>query len=260
MTERRDSSALAGVKGADSLALTGARPRVARRGYVLLETVVATGMLIVGLSIIGSQVQSADKSIKMMERKIRAVALAEQHLAELDMGLVELDSVDEEQEGDFGPRYPDFGWILTTENTALEAMFLLKVDILHHPREGDYREDEFEHELAETVFTVYAMRTAPQPVNFGEDFGLNEEELVDLTDRLAELAIPGLDPESFDPALLGKVDFEELIEALPVLMDAFGIDVSQLMAGLPPNLLEQLQESGFFGDDDESGTEGEEGS
>lgn len=260
MTERRDSSALAGVKSADSLALTGARPGGARRGYILLETVVATGMLIVGLSIIGSQVQSADKSIKMMERKIRAVALAEQHLAELDLGLVELDSVDEEQEGDFGPRYPDFGWILTTEDTALEAMFLLKLDILHHPREGDYREDEFEHELAETVFTVYAMRAAPQPVNFGEDFGLNEEELVDLTDRLAELAIPGLDPESFDPALLGKVDFEELIEALPVLMDAFGIDVSQLMAGLPPNLLEQLQESGFFGDDDESGTEGEEGS
>lgn len=254
MSRASDASALIGGDFAARPRLVGVR----RRGYVLLETVVATGMLIVGLSVIGAQVQDADTTLKMMERQIRAVALAEQHLAELDLGLVELDSADEEEEGDFGPRFPDFGWVLTTENTALEAMFLLKLDILHHPHEGDYREDEFEHELAETVFTVYAMRTAPQPVNFAEDFGLNEEELTDLTDRLAELAIPGLDPESFDLALLGKVDFEELIEALPVLMEAFGLDVSQLMAGLPPNLLEQLQESGLFGDDEES--EEEEGS
>ena len=48
-----------------------------RRGYVLLENTVATGLLIVGLAVIGSQVQSADLSVKKMERKLQAILLSE---------------------------------------------------------------------------------------------------------------------------------------------------------------------------------------
>ncbi len=80
-----------------------------RRGYVLLETVVATGLLIVGLAVIGVQIQDAGSSIHKMERQTRAMLLAERHFAYMDLGLVELDSVDEIQEGDFGPREPDWG-------------------------------------------------------------------------------------------------------------------------------------------------------
>lgn len=224
-----------------------------RRGYVLLETVVATGLLVVGLAVIGAQIQDADLSVRKMDRRIRAIMLAEQHLAQLDLGLIELDSVDEIEEGDFGPRYPDFGWVLTTEDTAVENMYLLRLDVLHFLRDGEYREDEFEHDDADMIFTLYAMRPTPQPMDLGVDFGLSEEEVADLADRFSDLGIPGLDPQSFDPALLGKVDFEELIAALPVIMDALGMQLGDLSSLIPPDILRQIQESGVLDEAGESG-------
>ena len=107
---------------------------------------------------------------------------------------------------------------LTTEPTALENMFLLKLEILHHLREDEYREDEFDFDIAQNIYTVYAMRATPTPVNFAEDFGLADEELAELSERLGQLGIEGVDPEAFDLTILGKIDFEALIEALPVLM------------------------------------------
>ncbi len=227
-----------------------ASPNGRRRcGYVLLETVVATGLLVAGLAVIGAKVQDAQSSVWNMRREIETLMLAEQHLAELDLGLIELDTVDEVQEGDFGPRFPDYGWVLTIEQTAIKNMFLLRLDILHHLREDEYREDEFDYDAADLLRTVYAMRATPQPVNFAEDFGLNDDELLELSEKLSDLGIPGLDPEMFDLAIFGKLDFEELLESLPVLMEALGMDVTQLASMIPAGLLEQLRNSGMLGEE-----------
>lgn len=217
-----------------------------RKAYVLLETVVATGLLVVGLAVLGAQVQNAQSSVRKMERRIRAIMLAEQQLAELEMGLVELQSVDEVEEGDFGPRHPDYGWLLTTEETAIENMYLLQLDVLHYLREDEYREDEFEFDDAETLYTIHIMKAAPQPVHFGEDFGLGEEELLELTKRLGELGIPDLDPTSFDMRFFQNVDFEELLQTAPLLLEALGMDIRSLTAMLPPQLLREIQESGVL--------------
>lgn len=226
------------------------------RGYVLLETVVATGMLIVGLAVLGAQVQDSHSAVRTMERRIRALMLAEQQLAEVEMGLVDLTSVDEIVEGDFGPRFPDYGWVLTTEETTIESMYLLRLDILHHLRDGDYREDTFEYDNADNLQTVYAMREAPATVHFGEDFGLSEEELLELSEKLAALGIPGLDAEAFDMSFFQFVDFAELIESAPLLLSAFGVDLSAVMAMLPPDIIRQIEESGLL--DDLKGEEGSE--
>ena len=114
-----------------------------RQGWVLLETVLATGLLIVGLAVIGAQIQDSRSSVYRMKLDLQAMALAEMKLAELDLGLVELDSFDEVQEEEFGPRYPEFAWRLTTEETGLEGMFLMTLDVLFQPRapeeDDDYR-------------------------------------------------------------------------------------------------------------------------
>jgi hypothetical protein len=214
-----------------------------------METVIATGLLVVALAVIGAQVQDSRHAVRTMERRLRAMMLAEQQLAQLDLGLVELDSVDEIEEGDFGDRYPDFGWQLRTDETLIEGMYLLRLDIFHHLREGEYQEDDFDYDDAELIYTVYAMRATPRPVHFGQDFGLNEEELVDLSDKFSALGIEGLDVEAFDPAILARPNFEELIEALPVIMEALGMDLSDLAAALPPDLLRQIQESGLLDDE-----------
>lgn len=216
------------------------------RGYVLLETVVATGLLVLGLSVIGAQVQDSTTAIRKMELKMRAMSLAQMQMAMLDLGLIELDSVDEEQDGDFGPRYPDWGWLLTTEETAVEGLYQLTLDVLYHIREDEYQEDDFELDAADRIFTAYAFRSAPQALDFARDFGLDEEELEKLNKRLEDVSIPGLDLSSFDPTLLATVDIEELLQVLPVLMDAFGFEFDDVASMLPPEILQQIKDSGLF--------------
>lgn len=220
--------------------------RTSRRGYVLLETVIATGLLIVGLAVLGAQIQDSDMAIRQMRLRLRAMTLAEQQLAELDLGLIELDSVDEVQEGDFGPRYPDYGWRLITEPTAIEGMYRFTVEVLYLIRDGAYKEDDFDYEAADILFTSYAFRPAPQALDLGIDFGLSDEDLERVTEKLSNAGIPGLDAQSFDPAILAKLDFAQLVEVLPVFLDALGMELGDLEALIPAGVLEELKKSGML--------------
>ena len=239
----------------------GTRQPDRRPAWLLLETVIATGLLILGLAVIGAQVQDADTSIRKMQLRLRALMLMEATLAELDLGLVELDSIDEEQEEEYGPRYPDFGWRLTTEETAIEDMFLLKVEVLYLPQEtedyGDYQEGDFDFDEAETLLTTYALRVTPRPLNLEEEFGLDEEEFLGISEKLSDLGIQGLDAASLDMTILAKVDLEEFMEVLPVLADVFGIDITSLVGALPPDLANILEEGGLLGEEGEEGVGGE---
>jgi hypothetical protein len=211
---------------------------------VLLETVLATGLLITGLAVVGAQVQSADTTIRVMNRTIRAMMLAEQQMAELDMGLIQLDSLDEVEEGDFGPRHPDWGWLMTIEPTVVEQIYRLQLDVYYLRREGDYREDDFDYDAAKRIFTAWAFRAQPRPIDFGADLGLSDEELDEMAQKLIDTGIPGLDPSQFDPSLLAQLPFEDFITVLPTLLDAFGIEFDQLASALPKDVLDQLRESG----------------
>ncbi len=225
------------------------------RGYVLLETVIATGLLVIGLAVIGAQVQGAHTAIRKMERRTRAMMLADVQLAEMSMGLIELDTLDEEQEDEFGTRYPDWGWRLTLDDTEVETLYLLKLEVLYQPRENV--EEIFDYDEAEVVHTLYMFQAAPQKLNLAEAFGIPDDQMEELAEKLAATGIEGLDPEAFDPAVLasGLEDFEEFIEVLPLLLDAFGIDISSLAGSLPPELLEAIRETGLL-----DGAEGEQGS
>lgn len=227
-----------------------------RRGYILLETVVATGLLIVGLAVIGVQIQDAGSSIQKMERQTRAMLLAERYFAYMDLGLVELDSVDEIQEGDFGPREPDWGWRLITELTAVDGMYRLTLEILHYIRKDDYREDDFPYDDAEKVFVTYAFRAGAQALDLGTDFGLTENELLEVAKKAAECGLQGFDPLTFDPAMMAKLETEELIKCLPVVLDFLGQDVGALEALLPAAAVEELKSAGVFGDEGDTNDPG----
>lgn len=215
-------------------------------GYVLLETVIATGLLVIGLAVIGAQVQDADTSLKQMERRTRAMMLAESQFAQMDLGLVKLDSIDPVQEGDFGPRYPDYGWMLITQQTAIEGMYALTLEVWHKLREDRYTPDSFDFRRAERIHTVCALRAAPQSLDLGVDFGVPEQELGEVTKKLSLLGIPGLDAASFDPTILATLDFDQFLEVFPILVDVMGISIQDLKSLVPPDILTQLQESGGF--------------
>jgi len=227
-----------------------------------METVLGTGLLLVGLAVIGTQIQEASYSVRRMELELQAMALAEMELAKLDLGLVKLDSIDEVQEEEFGPRYPEFAWRLTTQETGVENIYLLTLEVLHQPRDPkadkDYTEGQLDFDVMETVFTAYATRATPQPVDLGEAFGLDDTEYEDLSTKLADLGIPGIDAQSFDLGLLGDIQVEDLLKILPLLSDVFHIDIEALTGNLPPGLLDALRSSGVL-DDGEDATSGEEG-
>ncbi|MFQ5590265.1 MAG: hypothetical protein ACE5HE_03785 [Phycisphaerae bacterium] len=222
-----------------------------RRGYLLLETTIATGVVIAALAVIGAQVQQADTSIKEMELQVRARMLGEMKLAELDLGLVELDSVDPIQEEDFGPRFPDFGWRLITEETSIESMYELQLEVLYLRREGPYEPDDYDHERARIVQTIHALRPLPQKVNMRQELGLPEEEADDICGKLEEIGIPC---EEFDSNLLGDIPVEDLIDKLPYLLPAFRIDPTELLQYVSPDIRKFLEESGAF---DEGSTDAE---
>jgi hypothetical protein len=150
------------------------------------------------------------------------------------------------QEGDFGPRYPDFGWRLITEPTAIEGLYRLTVEVLYLIRADAYKEDDFDYQAADTLFITYAFRAAPQALDLGVDFGLNDEELTTVSEKLTNAGVPGLDAQSFDPAILAKLDFEQMVEVLPVVLDALGMELGDLEALIPHEVLEELKKSGIL--------------
>ncbi len=221
-----------------------------RTAYVLLETVIATGMLIVGLAVVGAQVQGAVTSVRQMELRTRAIMLADVQLAEMSMGLVEFATLDDEIEEEFGSRFPDWGWRMIIDETALDDLFQLTVEILYWPRESV--DDDFDFDEAQILHTIYTLKLAPRPLDLGEAFGIPEDEFEELAQKLAETGVEGLDAEAFDPTILAKLEFEELIEVLPLLLEAFGIPIEQVTGQLPPEILQMIQGSGLL-DGSESG-------
>jgi len=198
-------------------------------------------VLVVGLGVIGAQIQGASDGVHKMQRRMQAMMLGEMKLSELDLGLVELKSFDQVEESDFGPRYPNWGWRLITEKTGLEQMFSITMEVLYTQREADYKENSFDYDIAEQVYSLHAMRSGPRPLDLGVDFGLDKERFDEVSAQLDGLGIDGLDAASLDPSILAKLEIKDFLEVLPILADVMGIDVSDLLAGLPPEFSSLLE-------------------
>jgi len=219
---------------------------VAARGrripaYVLLETVLATGLLIVGLAVLGAQFQDGITTVHKMERQTRSLLLADSLLAEMSLGLVDFDSVDDVQEEEFGPRYPSYGWRMTLDETATPDLVQLKQEILYFPRETD--DDPFDFDKAEVLHTSYSLRLVPRTVNLQDAFGIPDDDFEELSAKLDEIGIPELDPTDFDFSVLGgnTMSFDDIVTALPVLLDAFGLDPEQFTSQLPPEYRDLIE-------------------
>ena len=181
------------------------------RAYVLLETVLATGLLALGLAIIGGQLQDSVTASRTMELRMRALALVEMQLAHLDTGLIEFESVDDIHEGEFGGRFPEFAWRMTMDESAIEDMFQITLEILYEPHR--VIEDEFDFDDSEVLYQFYVFRAAPRRLDLAVDFGVPEDQLEEIADILASVGVEGLDdPTNIDWRALGTTDFEELIE------------------------------------------------
>ena len=218
------------------------RSRAAKpvRGFILLEVVIAVALLLVGLTVIGAQINQSLDSSHRSEDLTRLMFLVESQLAELDTGLVNFEEeADNDVEGDFTTRFPDYGWRIRFDETATEELLTITLEILYNPRES--LTAEFDHESAEVVHTVYTLRAIPPAIDLQADFGLDEEAIQKLSEVMP---VDDFDPVNFDMGPFQNWPIEDLIEILPALMQAFNISLEELNRMVTPELRELLELTG----------------
>lgn len=234
-----------------------------RRGAALLEVVVALGILLVCMSIIGMAFRNGLYHVDHSEQKLRAMRMTERLLAELDTNLLDLE--EREQTGWFyDPEYgihealPEMSWRVEVQpSDRIEG--LVEVDISIYMGDPDGSED-----ARNLVLKTRALRPEPRGLDFERDFGLDEDQIAQFSE-----AIPGgaqlFDPNNFDPRELAQLDLDTLMEILPTLIQAFGANLNQgqlnqLIQALESGDLSQLQQAagrGGFGQGPEGRAEGD---
>lgn len=235
----------------------GPKP-AARLGFVLLETLIATTLLVLGLAVIGTQVQRAYFETLEMERRTRALMLAESKLAELDTGLIVFDSLDEVMEEPFGPLFPDWGFRITVQPTLTEGLNQIHLEILYFMR--NYDRDDFDFEQAKVIHELYTFRMTPRRIDLQLDYGMDEESVNKLNELLSgvgmEIPVDGFPLQDFlrsaDIAdIMSLLSDEELLQAMG------GFSKEDILGALPREVRQALK--GLEGGGDGSGDLGDEG-
>jgi len=226
-------------------------------GFMLLEMVIAVGLLVLGMALIGAQISTSTDTARETELMSRVVFLAESKIAELDTGLI---IPEEEIEEDFGRLFPEFGWRMRIVPAAETELNLITLEILYEfAREPD---EEFDFEDAEVMQTYHTLRATPTSLDMTRDFGLEEEQADDINNQLADLTGGAVDVREFDPSIFQNLSPEELAGLAEMLINQMGADASALMQLLPPQARGMLQP--FLEDlqgalDDGSGDTGDDG-
>jgi hypothetical protein len=160
----------------------------------------------------------------------QASNLADRMLAllELDMPTAERFFADRVSDGDFGDSHPRYFWRATVEQTDIDGLGLVTLEILH--QDDDERAEQIEN--ARVVRSLRLLKADPGRIDLAEDFGFDEEQIAQFGDLVP---IPGFDPSNLDPQQLASLDPAQLLEMLPALMQL----MAQITGGqLPPEFAE----------------------
>ena len=229
------------------------------RGFMLLEVVVAVGLLVLGLAVIGAQLREATNRTYETDLAGRVACLAESKFAELDAGLINEEFAADSNfardllvEEDFGRLFPAFAWRMRILPTGVTDLLAIELEILHDPqREVD---QEFDYANAPVVQVYHTLRAIPRPLDLVADFGVAEDKALELNQQLAGVGDGSMDVHKLDASIFGRMDIEEILEILPVLMQAFNAKQSDIANLLPPDLRAQLE--ALLAAQPASGTEG----
>ncbi len=218
--------------------------------FLLLEVVVAVGLLVMGMAVIGAQLQSATDQTYQTNHMARVVFLAESKLAEMDTGLLELEL---EQEDEFGGLFPFYGWRLlalplpedpnpTAPRHPLDTpMVAVTLQILYDPDRDLEVDEDFDFEEAVVIKTYHTLRTLPRALDLTTDFGLDEERAAEINDQLSVVGGGSVNVNELNPAMFRDMSMEELLEVLPVLMPALGVGEDSILNMVPAEIRPLLE-------------------
>ncbi len=191
------------------------------RAIVLLEVVISLGVLAVGMTLIGAQLRGGFEAARLSQERLGAMMLAESILAEIDMGVLELD---DESAGDFGLEHPGYAWQVGVESSAIEGLSVVTVSIWSGPigEEGEPSLEDYTQ-----LYACRTLRADPTAVDLAEVVGEERADQIEmelpaeLTDYLSGLGID-LDLRELDvSAIIRQLDMATLLEMLPLLQRQF---------------------------------------
>ena len=209
------------------------------RGAVLLEVVLSLGILMISMGAIGFTFSNGQYFLERSERLTRAMLMTEKLIVEMDAGLLSME--ERELAGTFQTdgvteSLPGMSFKVVAEPSP-RVVGLLNIDI------DIYMGDPDDEENRQLIMRTYVVRPLPQGLDFERDFGLDQEQIEQLTE-----AIPGgaalFDPNNFDPRSLASLPIDQLVEILPSLLQAFG---GQLGQGQIDQLLNAVESGDLSG-------------
>ncbi len=197
----------------DTMVRTG-RGQAIRRGTALLEVVLSIGILLMAMVGVGVVFRNGLHHIEMAERISRSRVATERLIAEIDSKYL---NIKEQRElsgylGEEAP--PGFSWrVVVDPHEKINRLATIDIEVLR----GGPTASEEEREL---LYRVRILRPEPKGLDLKEDFGLDDDQIAELT-----AALPGIvNATDFDVAeLLQNVrNLEDLADLLPTLIQAFG--------------------------------------
>jgi general secretion pathway protein I len=96
-------------------------PKSKTRGFTLIEMVVATVLLALGVVGTLACISSATRSTSISSEYTTAALLAQQKISELQAQPEQVQGG--EQTGDFGEEYPNFSWQLQVDSGVIASLF-----------------------------------------------------------------------------------------------------------------------------------------
>ncbi len=220
------------------LPVGGSRDRsLTRRGVLLLEVILALAILLMGMAVIGVQMNTSLETGYRDAQTNQALMLAEAKLAQLDSGVVKIGI--EGLDGSF-PVFPGYFYRFEIEpERDIDGMYRVKLEVLYDgSRIGVKPEDLVDAKPAEgneVLMTLYTFRPTPPVVDLQRDFGLNDDQMADLGEKLP---VELLDPTNISPSLFADLDPETLMSVLTAIGEAYGISEAQIQMAFQAGLLD----------------------
>lgn len=103
------------------------RKRRCRRGFTLIEMIVATLLLALGIVGLLSAISTSTRASGIADSIHTATLLAQQKLSEIELQPSSLTGGD--QQGDFGDAFSGFRWRETVEATSYQSLFKVTVTV-----------------------------------------------------------------------------------------------------------------------------------
>lgn len=153
----------------------------------MLEVVVALGLLIAGLALVGLQVNQGVQAGRECDSRVRAMMLVDTKYAELVAGVLKPERDDDILVGDFGVIYPGFGWMMEFEETETENLLAVTLTIgfdeerrAQQVANPDLEQDLDEKDIAKdgsVLAVAYRLWPKPADINMARDYGVDLNEL-----------------------------------------------------------------------------------